>query len=314
MHYTPGGAPVANTRHNLDRSSPFYPMDPPNNTTVQPARHQQHVLSYSSISYPRDRRPSFPQVHAPIPHQPTDYVSQPSPPRSNSSYSNTGLSPQRLGQHVPLPVVSQWPPPLGRSSRSASNSTHPHSSADSQSPVYFSEVVPSGSSSQASHFASFAQPPYYSGETSSYPPYPPNNDGPSFPVPHPAPPPAPAKRKRVTPDQPDPQTDRRTQKKVRRSDEPPVASGSGVTLDMLRPRAARGSRDGEPQTVVSAPTHALQTTADQCISKAQARDAERKKNERAELKGWFERIASLLPSSRSDPKTRRLRLLDRGNY
>lgn len=316
MHYTSGDAPVANTRHSIDRSSPFYSMEPPNNTTVQP-RHRQRVLSYSSISYTGDRRPSFPQVHAPIPHQPTDYASLSSPPRSNSSYSNTGLSPQRLGHHMPLPVVSQWPPPPGRSSRSTSNATHPQSSADSQSPVYFPDAIAPGSSSQASHFASFAQPSSYSGETSSYPPYPPNNDpgdGPSFPVPQPAPPPAPVKRKRTTLDHPDPQSDRQTQKRVRRSGEQSVASGSGVTLDMLRPQAARGNREGESQTIVSAPTQVLLTTADQCISKAQARDAERKKNERAELKGWFDRIAGLLPSSRSDPKPTRLHLLNRGSY
>ena len=316
MHYTSGDAPVANTRHSVDRSSPFYSMEPPNNTTVQP-RHQQRVLSYSSISYPGDRRPSFPQVHAPIPHQPTDYASLPSPPRSNSSYSNTGLSPQRLGHHIPLPVVTQWPPPPGRSNRSASNSTHPHSSADSRSPVYFPDVIPPGSSSQASHFVSFAQLPSYSGETSSYPPYLPNNDpgdGPSFPVPQPAPPPAPAKRKRMALDHPNPQSDQQTQKRVRRSGEQSVASGSGVTSDMLRPRAPRGSQDGESQTIVSVPNQALLITADRCISKAQARDAERKKNERAELKGWFERIANLFPSSRSDPKPTRLHLLNRGSY
>lgn len=256
LQYTPGDAPVGNTRHHVDRSSPYYPMEPmepQNNTTVQPPRHQQH------ISHSRDRRLSLQQVHAPIPHQPADFASLSSPPRSNSSYSHTRPSPQRFGQDMPLPTVYQWPSYLGRSNRSTSNSTtgtYSYSNADSQSPAYSSDVVPSGNSSQASQFTSLAQLPSYSGETSSYPLYPPNNDpgdGPSFPVPHPAPPPAPAKGKGASRIHPYPQSDRQTRKKASRSDEPPVASGSNVTLDTPSRTARRKQRD-KPQTAVSALT------------------------------------------------------------
>jgi len=242
---------VGNMPHHVDRSSPFYPvepMEPQDNTTVQPPRHQQHV-----IPHPRDRRLSFQQVHAPIPHQP-DFASLSSPPRSNSSYSHTRPSPQRLGQDMPLPTVYQWPSYPGRSSRSTSNSTtgtYSYSNADPQ------DVVPSGNSGQASQFTSMAQLPPYSGETSSYSLYPPNNDpgdGPSFPVPHPAPPPAPAKGKGTSRSHPYPQSDRQTRKKVSRSDEPPVASGSNVTLDTPSPPTARRKQRDKPQTAVSALT------------------------------------------------------------
>ena len=256
--YTSGDASVGNARHHS--SSPFYPIDPPNSTMVQPAGHQQ-VMQYSG-----DRRPSF---NASTPYQPTDYASLPSPSRPDSSYSRTRTSPQRLEQQMPLPMIPQWPPSIGQSSRSTSDSTpvtHPHSNLDPQSPVYPSDVTLSGNSSQASHLASLAQLPSYFGETSSYPPYPPNNspndgpnDGPSFPVPQPAPRPAPAKGRRARRSYPYPQSDRQT-RKVSRSDEP-VASGSAITLDMVSPQAARGRRR-EPQTEVSALARALRIVVD----------------------------------------------------
>lgn len=243
--YTPGDASLGNARHHIDRSSPFYPTGQPDNTTVQPTRHQPHIMHYTD-----DRRPSLSQLHAPTPHQPIDCTSLPSPPRSNSSYSHTGTTPQRLGHHIPLPPASQWSPPFGQSSRSASDSTtatHLHSDAGSRSPIYPLVVAPYNGSSQGLYSTPPVQPPPYLGEMSSYPPYPPSavsGDGPRFPEPQFPPEPSPTRGERVRRVHPY----RQTKKKVPRSDESPVASGSGVTTDML-PRQARGRRQRLQTTV-----------------------------------------------------------------
>lgn len=252
--YTPGDT---SARHHIDRSSPVYPMGQQDNTTIQPTRHQPHTMNY-----PGNRRPSFPHLHAPTPHQPIDYTSLPSPPRSNSSYSHTGTSPQRLGHQMPLPVVSQWSPSLGQSSRNTSNSTtatHPHSDPGSGSPIYPLGVVPYDGPSQAPYLTPSTQLPSYLGETSSYPPYPPSNvpgDGPRFPEPQLHHEPVPVRGERARRSHPYPKTNRQTRRKVPRSDESPVASGSSVTLDMLPRRAVRGKRQTS-QTIVSALTQTL---------------------------------------------------------
>lgn len=265
---TPGNASVGNTPHHLSRSSPFYAMLPQDNstTTIQPATHQQHGVQYSG-----DRRPSFPQVYAPTPLQPGDYSSLSSPSRSNSSYSRAGASPLRLEQYISPSVSSQWPPPHGRSSRSVSNpvpATHAYNDVDSQPPLYSSDVVSSGNSSHHSHLTSFAQPPpqlpSHLGEMASYISSP-QSGGPSFPVPHPAPPPAPppaqTEGRRVSRNHPYLQSGRQTRRRVTQPDEPPVASGSHVTLDSPPPRTAR-SRQHEGQSEVSALTLALGAIVD----------------------------------------------------
>lgn len=249
--------------HHIDRSSPFFPpMGQPDNTTDQPTRHQPHAMHYTG-----DRRPSFSQLPAPTPHQPIDCTSLPSPPRSNSSYSHTGTTPQRLGLHIPLPVAPQWSSPFGQSSRSASGSTtatNLHSDASSRSPIYSSSVAPYNGSSQVPYPTSSAQLPSYLGETSSYSLYPPSavpGDGPRFPEPQYHSEPAPARGERVKRSHPYAKSDRQTRKKISRSDESPVASSSGVTLDMLPRRASRG-RQQKPQTTVSALTQALLVIVD----------------------------------------------------
>ena len=256
---TPGKASVGNTPHHISRSSPFYAMLPQDNntTTIQPATHQQHGMQYSG-----DRRPSFPQVYAPTPMQPGDYSSLSSPSRSNSSYSRAGASPLRLEQ--PPSVSSQWPLPHGRSSRSVSNpapTTHAYNNVDSR---YSSDVVLSGNSSHHSHLTSFAQPPpqlpSHLGEMASYISAP-QSGGPAFPVPHPAPPPAPTQGRRVSRNHPYLQSGRQTRRRVTQPDEPPVASGSHVTLDSLPPRTAR-NRQGEGQSEVSALILALGVVVD----------------------------------------------------
>lgn len=252
---SPVDASVENPPH---RSSPFYVI-PPNDTMgtiIQPANHQQDVVQYLD-----SRRPSFPQLYSPIPQQPAEYPTLPSPPRSNSSYSHPETSPLRPAQHMPQPVSSLWPTSYGRSSRSTSNSTHvthAQNDVDSHSSIYSSDVVLSGNSSQVSHPAPLAQLPYLA-EPTSYISQP-RTDGPSFPVPQLAPSPAPTGGNRATRNYSYPQPGRQT-RRVSRSGRQSEASGSRVRLDMLPPPAARRPRN-ENQTKVSGFIQALWLVVD----------------------------------------------------
>ena len=289
--------------------SPFYPINAQIGGVTRPAGHQQDGR------YVDNRRFSCPHLHSPTPQQ-HNCLPILSPTRSSPSYTPSEAGSGHFEQPSPQGVSSAWPHvPYDLHNRHISNptpSTRPHSAVEPQSQIY-PPFLPS--SNQPPNPAPYTQVPPYLGSASSdhhVPAYP-SDDAPSFPEPQLPTQTARGKRKRETQSspEPEPQPSKRKRKRVPRFGGQPVASSSRVTLDTPSPQephlAARG-KGRKSDDPVSAPTQVLRTIVNRSASKAKMKDANRKKEDRKELRDLFSRIRDSLEM----PKTPQLQVLNRG--
>lgn len=285
---SPSPQPVQRRVSGTNRNSVSYhtipfPQPALHGTTMQPTGYQHHYFS--------DGRHLFMQPHAPIP-QHAGYACLPSPPRSDSSHSHYGTG---LVQHEqPMPHrVSVQP---NRSAPNPPPVAQPHSNTNSQAQIPTPFSAPSDNPDYTFNPSSYGQSASYLGITppdQRVPSYPPNN-GLSFPEPQP---PAQLKRKRAR-GSPGVQSGREKRKRDSRSNEPPVASSSRVTLDEpppQEPSAPTARKKGrKPQTEVNIPARPMWTIIDEFAPKAQKKDADRKHNDRIRLRHWLDAIDNLL--------------------
>jgi hypothetical protein len=197
---------------------------------TQPVTHRRQEVEYSTS----DNFLPTPPFHMPTPRQATNHVYNPSQTRSDSS-----ISPSEAGSAHP---ERNWPRrvsiavPYSQHSRSVSNPTpitRPNSNPELLSHMYPPALPPSNNPSQVPNFAPYSQSSLDVGNpspTNYSPAYIPNG-GPSFPEPQLPTQPTGTKRKRDSRSSPQPESGRRTKRRVAPSGEQPVASSSRVTLD-----------------------------------------------------------------------------------